>query len=125
MFHDASGGIEGSVFTKTPADQRPLPFRDAGRSTLASLGYDEEAGPILRAGFVRLGGLRLAEIETVAHVPWSLTGKWRWLEVQSGGMGRQETCVGFMIGCPVSLWSAQRTTLLAVLASMRFARPKG
>ena len=125
MFHDASGGIAGYIFTKTPADKRPLPFRDAGRSALASLRFDQGHGLILGAGFVRLDGLRFAEVETVAHIPWRFTRKWRWLEVQSGGTGLHETCVGFMVGCPVSQWPAHRATLLAVLASMRFTRPKG
>jgi hypothetical protein len=89
------------------------------------LRFDEGHGLILGAGFVRLDGLRFAEVETVAHIPWSFTRKWRWLEVQSGGTGLHETCVGFTVGCPASQWPAHRATLLAVLASMRFTRPKG
>ena len=107
----------------------PLPFTDAKAIDLrlATIPPEER---VLRAGFTELDGLRLTEIESDDTVLTPANkGLWHTIELQSGSgplsVGPSGSRVDIGLQAPVQDWRAEKATLLAVLATTRFTRPKG
>jgi len=128
-FRDASGEVGVVVDFIRPAKQAtPFPFGGADGTDLSSR-RSSTGDKVLRSGLVTMDGVRLVEIESISGAS---PGRARWRSVQfsSAGMGGDLTALhtsllALYVASPVSQWSAQRATLMAALASMRFTRPKG
>lgn len=106
----------------------PLPFGDADSSDLATQ-RSSTGDKIIQSGLLTIDGLRLAEIESLTSGTRDVPA-WYFLQFSSAGVGGDlsalhTSLLGLDVACPASLWPTQRATLMAVLASMRFARPKG
>jgi hypothetical protein len=113
------GGLRG----KTPLD-----YRDATARDLAVVRGDTTDEP-KQIGYqlAYFGGLCFAEAELLSERDGGLN---RVVALCSAGYGLSfgalhESVLSIEVGCPARQWPAQRATLMAILASMRFARPQG
>ena len=115
-------------FIRPAKHEPPYPFADADNSDLAQQ-RSSTGNKILYAGLATIDGLRLVEIESISGAPRGVR-PWRFLEFTSageGGMANASTTSSLLlfVGCPASEWAKQRGTLMAILASMQFSRPRG
>jgi hypothetical protein len=127
-FRDASGAVGVVVdFIRPAKHATPFPFGAADSTDLSSQ-RSSTGDKVLRSGLVTMDGLRLVEIESIGGaVPGHV--RWHFIEFSSAGMGGDlntlhTSLLSLYVASPASRWSAQRATLMAVLASMRFMRPK-
>ena len=128
-FRGPSGEVSAWVVFLPPAKHAaPLSFGDADSADLSEQRSSTD-DKILQSGLVTVDRLRLVEIDSIGEaepgqVPWICD------QLSSAGMGGNPdtlhaSLLGLDVACPSSQWPAQRTTLLDVLTSMRFTRPKG
>ena len=128
-FRGPSGEVGVTVaFVRAAEHASPYPVGNADSSDLAEQ-RSSTGNKIQYSGLVTMDGLRLVEIESIGR---AATGQvsWHFVQLSSAGMGGnlnalRTSLLEVYVACPASQWLAQRTTLLAVLASMRFTRPKG
>ncbi len=128
-FRGQDGQVGAYVsFIRPAKHEPPYPFADADNSDLAQQ-RSSTGNKILYAGLTTIDGLRLVEIESISGAPRGVR-PWRFLEFTSageGGMANASTTSSLLlfVGCPASEWAKQRGTLMAILASMQFSRPRG
>ena len=128
-FRGRHGAVGLDVSFIRPAEHAPpFPFGNADSLDLSNQ-RSSTGDKVLHAGLVTMDDLRLVEIDSLGG---ALPGqvRWRFVQFSSAGMGGdlntlRTSLVLLYVACPASQWSAQRATLMAVLTSMRFARPKG
>jgi hypothetical protein len=128
-FHAPTGEVGVGVDLIRPAKHAaPYGFGAADQSDLQSQ-RSSTGGSIVSSSLVTLDGLGLAEVEMVGgRAPGVVP--WHFLELSSGGMGGDlatldNSLLYLYVACPAKLWPAQRTTLLAILDSVRIGEPRG
>ncbi len=122
-----SGSLVVDVLLWRPHDGgQPFPFGDAGSHDLVQARSSQDT-KVLHSGLVRVGGLRLASVEVVA--PWGTGPRLHSLALSSASAIDVQTIhlsqLMLGVGSPPKHWTAERQTLTAILASMRFTTPQG
>jgi hypothetical protein len=110
------------------AQQSITPFKDAGPGDLQQARVSTLGAHVLRGGFVRLDGLRLAEVEYRANGRSLLTRpRAHRLALVSGKpiVPPGVSTVEINVGGPPVVWQRERSAFAAILASLRFTTPEG
>jgi hypothetical protein len=84
---------------------------------------------MLHSGLVTVDGMRLVEIALLENVSPKVTGFYYFSLWSGGARGNPQTAHNSQLvvwfNCPASRWRVQGANLRAMLASLRFTRPKG
>jgi hypothetical protein len=127
-FHSAAGVLvtydDGYA---SGSAKSPLPFADARTPDRRLLLGQLSPPKVVRGQIKQLDGLRVATMEFLTDNPPSVTPPSFVHEVLSASAqsGASRSQIRIAVFCMTGQWAASRATLLAVLASVRFSRPRG